>query len=101
MLAGSDVTALVGDSVGVLVGGAGVDTTGGNGVDVEDSTSVGVGVEVGVGDCILVGAGVGAAQASKHVANSNVRRINISGIMVFRFTSVPLFALNLSYDHKL
>ena len=101
MLAGSDVTALVGDSVGVLVGGAGVDTTGGNGVDVGDSTSVGVGVEVGVGDCILVGAGVGAAQANKLAANINTSGISISDTMDFRFTSIPIFALNLSYNHKL
>ena len=87
MLAGGGVAVFVGDSVGVLVGGAGVDAAGGNGV--------------GVGDSTLVGADVGAAQASKLAANINVRIISNNETIVFRFTSVPLFALNLSYDHKL
>jgi hypothetical protein len=43
----------------------------------------------------------GAAQANKLAANINVRIISNNETIVFRFTSVPLFALNLSYDHKL
>ena len=58
-------------------------------------TSVGVveGAGVSVGFCVGVSAGIGgvegAAQANKLAANINVKRINISGIMVFSFTSVP------------
>ena len=50
----------------------------------------GLGAGVGVG----AGAGVGAAQASKLVANINVKRINVTGIMNFRFISIPLFGFN-------
>ena len=72
----------VGTSVGV-VEGAGV------------SVGFSVGVSVGIGDV------EGAAQANKLAANINVRIISNNETIVFRFTSVPLFALNLSYDHKL
>ena len=70
-------------------------------------TSVGVveGAGVSVGFCVGVFAGIGgvegAAQANKLAANINVRIISNNETIVFRFTSVPLFALNLSYDHKL
>ena len=86
-----------------MVAGIGVGSDTGVGVD----TSVGVveGAGVSVGFCVGVSAGVGgvegAAQANKLAANINVKRINVTGIMNFRFISIPLFALNLSYDHKL
>ena len=73
----------------------------GVGVEVGVDVAVEVGVEVGVGDSLLVGADVGGAQAGKLTANSNDRIISINGTTVFRFTSVPLFAFNLSYNPKL
>ena len=63
-------------------------------------TSVGVveGAGVSVGFCVGVSAGVGgvegAAQANKLAANINVKRINVTGIMNFRFISIPLFGFN-------
>ena len=70
-------------------------------------TSVGVvkGAGVSVGFCVGVSGGIGdvegAAQANKLAANINTSGISISDTMDFRFTSIPLFALNLSYNHKL
>ncbi len=91
----------VGGGAGVGVGaGMGVGCSG-SGVEVGVDVASEAGVEVGVGDSLLVGADVGGAQAGKLTANSNDRIISINGTIVFRFTSVPLFAFNLSYNPKL
>ncbi len=96
----------VGVEIGVDVA-AGVEVEVGVDVAPEVEVEVGVdvaseaGVDVGVGDSLLVGADVGGAQAGKLTANSNDRIISINGTTVFRFTSVPLFAFNLSYNPKL
>ncbi len=78
---------------GVGVGtGAGVGV--GTGAGVGAGTGAGVGAGTGAGTGAGAGAGVGAAQASKLAANINVKGINITGIMDFRFISIPLFGFN-------
>ena len=72
--------------------GAGVGV--GTGAGVEVGTGAGVGAGTGAGTDAGAGAGVGAAQASKLAANINVKRINISGVMDFRFISLSLFVFN-------
>ena len=69
----------------------------GAGAGVRAGTGAGAGVDVGVGAGAGAGAGGGAAQASKLAANTNIKGINITGIMDFRFILVPLFQFNLPY----
>jgi len=101
MLKGGEVIAdaLVRGTPGIIFGGglnsglgAGVGV--GTGAGVGAGTGAGVGAGTGAGTGAGAGAGVGAAQASKLAANINVKGINITGIMDFRFISIPLFGFN-------